>query len=130
MRYTEIREILSEAIADAIEVIEQLDEAYEAKLKRISDSIARARKRGDGAKLSKLQSTYQKMADEQGPTKRTRRLEKIANKYDPSKSRLQKGEYRTNTGAKASMGMKKQHDPKFGERHGDINSSYSNLRFR
>lgn len=123
MRYTEAREILSEAI-EAIE----LSEAYEAKLKRIADSQARARKRGDKAKLSKLQSAYQAIADTGGPgTKRTRRLKAIANKYDPAN--LQKDSYRTNTGARASMGLKKRFDPKFGERHGDTKSAYNNVRF-
>lgn len=120
MNYGTARAILAEAI-------ENLDEAYEAKLKRIADSQARARKRGDKAKLSQLQSAYQAIADKGGPTKRTRRLKAIANKYDPAN--LQKDNFRTNTGARASMGLKKRFDPKFGQRHGDINSAYNNVRF-
>lgn len=119
---------MSEELADLIDAAEELEEAYEAKLKRIADSQARARKRGDKAKLSKLQSAFQKIADTDGPgTKRTRRLKAIANKYDPAN--LQKDNFRTNTGARASMGLKKRFDPKFGERHGDTKSAYNNVRF-
>lgn len=118
---------MSEELADLIDAAEQLDEAYEAKLKRIADSQARAMKRGDKSKLSKLQSAFQKIADRGGSTKRTRRLKAIANKYDPAN--LQNDSYRTNTGARASMGLKKRFDPKFGERHGDTKSAYNNVRF-
>lgn len=104
-----------------------LDEAYEAKLNRIRNSIERAEKRGDKEKAKKLKSEYQKLADTAGPTKRTRRLEKIADTYDPA--RFQKDNYRTQTGARASMGLKRRFDPKFGERMADTDSAYRNVRY-
>lgn len=120
MRYDIAREILSEAI-------EQLDEAYEAKVNRLKLSQDRAMKRGDTEKLNRLRAATQRLVDTAGPTKRTRRLKKIADKYDPAN--LQKDNYRTNTGARASMGLKRRHDPKFSERMLDTKSAYRNVKF-